>query len=263
MTYKKSDVNNAIRCQKYAEKFRKHEDEQVQKAYRQKKKEVSQRSRDKTQKQLSQKSIWIQQQALKDKRAEQNARQKKCRALRKQRDLEESMRELPQKTPTGFPTEMAFYKATSKAKAALPKSPRKIITVCRRLITDIPGLMQKLASEEEVVHEVPQDVKHIHDFYERDDISYQAPGRKDCRKIGGELVQVRYLYTNIKETHALYEIEFPDNKCGKTKFGLNKPEHVLLPSDTPHSVCCCETHQNMIHAFESLHNCNMDTIEIY
>ena len=98
----------------------------------------------------------------------------------------------------------------------------------------------------------------VHNFYERNDISRQAPGRRDVITVRegkgkkGKKIQARHL-TSILETHALFCKEYPDVKVGKSKFAELRPKHVQLSSKLPHNVCLCKYHENFIMAINALH----------
>jgi hypothetical protein len=94
-------------------------------------------------------------------------------------------------------------------------------------------------------------------FYERDDISRQAPGRKDVVTIRSEngektKVQARHLTTTINEVYAMFKESNPDIKIGRSKFSELRPKHVLLSSQLPRNVCLCKYHENFIMAVNTL-----------
>ncbi|CAB3977243.1 Hypothetical predicted protein [Paramuricea clavata] len=100
-------------------------------------------------------------------------------------------------------------------------------------------------------------VELVKTFYQRDDISRQAPGRKDVINVqdkNGQKVsyQTRHLTSSVMETYALFCKEYP-NKIGKSKFAELRPKHVLLSSKLPHNVCLCKYHENFINAVNILH----------
>ena len=98
----------------------------------------------------------------------------------------------------------------------------------------------------------------VQSFYLRDDISRQAPGRKDVVTVhdgDGEKTkcQARHLTSSVAEVHALYREEFPQIKIGKSKFAELCPQHVLLRSKLTHNLCLCSYHENFITANNALH----------
>lgn len=85
------------------------------------------------------------------------------------------------------------------------------------------------------------------EFYSRDVISRQAPGMKNCKKVDGEKIQKRYLFSNINETYELYKIEHGESHpIGRTKFAELKPANVLPLNDMPQNVCVCAIHENVM-----------------
>ncbi len=75
----------------------------------------------------------------------------------------------------------------------------------------------------------------VQQFYERDDVSRQSPGRKDVVTVWDEngvkmKKQKRHLTSSILETYALFKNENEGVKVGKSKFAELRPKHVLLSS---------------------------------
>ena len=105
---------------------------------------------------------------------------------------------------------------------------------------------------------VSDEIKNlVKQFYEREDISRLAPGRKDVviiRNSQGEKskVQARHLTTTIKEVHATFKEENLAIKIGRSKFVELRPNHVLLSSKLPRNVCLCKYHENFILATNEL-----------
>ena len=95
------------------------------------------------------------------------------------------------------------------------------------------------------------------EFYQCEDISRQAPGRKDITSVRmadgmKTKLQTRHLTSSIKETHTIFQDEYPDAKVGKSKFAILRP-HVLLSNKLPHNVCLSKSHENLIAATDALH----------
>ena len=97
-------------------------------------------------------------------------------------------------------------------------------------------------------------VSAIRQFYQRDDISRQAPGRKDAvtmrdkHETDGSItkIQLWHLTSSVAENYALFCSEYPDLKVGRTKFYELRPSHLLLSSKLPHNVCLCREHKHFI-----------------
>ena len=95
-------------------------------------------------------------------------------------------------------------------------------------------------------------------FYVRDDISRQAPGRKDCVTVregsNKSIWQKRHMYTTLSEAHELLLKEYPHLKVGRSSFAKLRPPRVLLSSDTPANVCICQKHANVQFLLEKIPN---------
>ena len=212
-----------------------------------------------------------QQQRLKaDRREAQRKRTAKCRNLKVEKSVIHDS--------ASFKSTSAFSKALSRARKALepalPKTPKRKSAVFRRLFTEIGD--PQPSNSTATVPESQQNQKGLSEatvlmvkaFYERDDISRQAPGRKDSKKILQEdgtryQVQVRHLTFSILEAYALFKEEYPNVKIGKSKFADLRPKHVLLQNKLPHNVCLCRYHENFILAVNALHKAYPGNIPNY
>ncbi|XP_030827949.1 uncharacterized protein LOC115928135 [Strongylocentrotus purpuratus] len=166
-----------------------------------------------------------------------------------------------------FKSAMALAKATARAHRimdrVLPDTPKRRIVVSRKLYEKEAKQGHELPSASAEKRKtgppkVSEDtVKVIEDFYERDDVSRQAPGRKDVVTIwnadGKKKMQARHLTASIKETYAFFCEIYPEVHVGKSKFAECRPKHVLLSQKLPHNVCLCRYHENAINAFTALH----------
>ena len=93
--------------------------------------------------------------------------------------------------------------------------------------------------------------KCIEQFY--NDISWQAPGRKDrviIRKtVEGEkkktTEQVRYMLMSLREAYHKLKDQYPSLKVGLSKFCDLRHVHVKLFDQLPHQVCVCSYHENV------------------
>ena len=220
--------------------------------------EIAQKSRDKKKDQLAKLSQQRREIVQREQREATRKRVAKCRALKK-----EKWNSVVDSTPP-FSSAVALARATARAKRALskalPKSPRRRKAVHQRLYqievgnsstsptNDSPRRSDALSDET---------VELVKEFYQRDDISRQAPGRKDVinvRDKNGQKVpcQTHHLTSSFMETYALFCKDYP-NKIGKSKFAELRPNHVLLSSKLPHNVCLCKYHENFINAVNALH----------
>ena len=94
----------------------------------------------------------------------------------------------------------------------------------------------------------------VNAFYLCDDITWQAPGRKDRviireKDSEGKKVkrteQTRYMLMSLKEAHVKYIEEHPNNNIGLSKFCEMRPKNVKLFDNIPHHVCVCSYHENV------------------
>lgn len=156
--------------------------------------------------------------------------------------------------PSVYKSRRSLGKAISRAAKSLPFSPRKKKAVVKQL-AEKEGLIKSSAKPRNMTSE--ETAKKVEEFYCRDDISRQAPGRKDYvtvwTKEGKVKLQKRHMYFTIKETHSLFKLEYPDAKIGKSKFAKLKPPNVLHRSETPKDACLCMYHENVMLICDALH----------
>ena len=104
--------------------------------------------------------------------------------------------------------------------------------------------------------------KLVLEFYERDEISRQLPGRKDIVVVveNGEKVlkQKKLLLMNVFEVYQMFKKEYPQVKIGKSKFAVLRPQHVCICLEKDHTVCCCVYHENFSLLLEGLRKLNKD-----
>ena len=165
-----------------------------------------------------------------------------------------SQSDVGQSSTTPYRSSQARGKAVKRAAAALPFSPKKKLCVVETLAKQVglkidasPASTSHLGLSEETR-------KLVLEFYNRNDVSWQAPGRKDRVIIreknadgsrSKQTVQVRYLLMSLKESHQLYSDEHPQNKIGLSKYCELRPHHVKLFDHIPHNVCVCSYHENV------------------
>lgn len=111
----------------------------------------------------------------------------------------------------------------------------------RGILADPSNLHGKTLSEETV--------NAVKLFYEDDEFSRMCPGKKDFLSVkertGRVHKQKRLLLTNIKEMHVEFK-KRTNHKIGLSKFcELRPPWCVTVDSSGMHSVCVCQTHQNL------------------
>uniref|UniRef100_A0A8D9F251 Uncharacterized protein n=1 Tax=Cacopsylla melanoneura TaxID=428564 RepID=A0A8D9F251_9HEMI len=192
------------------------------------------------------------------KRLKDKERQRKSRQRRKGLG-ESSSAFTPYKCP------QTLSKAVKKVTSNLPSTPRRKKAVIEKIVKDYcPQLSKrKLFNNDHTPSskksQEDQDVASlVLKFYERDDISRQAPGRKDVKSIRDktgkkQYVPKRHMILTVLETYQLFKEEYPDVSIKKSKFYCLRPPNVLLSSEMPHNVCVCKYHANVIFLTQALH----------
>ena len=93
-------------------------------------------------------------------------------------------------------------------------------------------------------------IKLIEEFFSRDDISRQMPGKKDCIsiRVNGEkkLLQKRLILFSLREAYALFKTSGANFTVSFSKFCTLRPRYVILPgAPGTHCTCVCTYHQNV------------------
>lgn len=221
--------------------------------YKKKNRAEAKKSRDKKRNDLAKLPKSVQNKVKREIRENVRKRVEKCRA---------KCQGPSSNVTTPFKNNKTLGKAVSRAKRSLPMSPRKKKAVIKKLFeseigqTDTPSSPHITDNSKRIPIETVTLVKQ---FYIQDDVSRQAPGRKDVTTIRNDdgskdKLQTRHLQHSIKELYALFKKQYPHIKIGKSKFAEFRPKHVLLSSKLPHNVCMCKYHENFIMALEALHD---------
>ena len=166
----------------------------------------------------------------------------------------------PMQVKMAFKSRSAYCKAKMRATRALPSSPTKCQAIVRGLAKnilniDIPSSERKAPSALSISEETSRKVEA---FFNNDAISRVMPGKADfiiIRSSDGTKhhVQKRHMIMTLAESYKLFIEDNPNNKIGKSKFAEMRPDHVLLVSQTPHNVCGCIYHSNIILLCEGIH----------
>lgn len=192
---------------------------------------------------------------LKETERKRNYRQRK-------RELQSSLTSDNISSPHGsFSCKQTFGKAMARIKKALPASPRKKVAIVKKLAYDT--LSHKCSNLYKVNRQgtvalTNETKQKVIDFYIRDDISRQAPGKRDYKSIKNpttrerEKVQKRHMVITVKEAFALFAKENPEINIKRSKFYELRPGNVLLTSEMPHNVCICKRHANFNFVVEAL-----------
>ncbi|XP_033625038.1 uncharacterized protein LOC117288334 [Asterias rubens] len=157
-------------------------------------------------------------------------------------------KQLPYRSP------QSLGKAVKRARASLPSSPRKRKVVATAIAKEV--VVNVIMNKPHVAKNYGLDEdtkKKVIEFYLKDDISWQAPGRKDrviirsTDKHGNKMkttLQARYMLMALSEAHKLLCRE-NDISVGLSKFCDLRPKHVKLFDSIPHNVCVCTYHENV------------------
>nr|XP_042913577.1 uncharacterized protein LOC122273608 [Parasteatoda tepidariorum] len=175
-------------------------------------------------------------------------RAKKALKLLKTNDAVCSESSSPSKA---FQSPQSFGKAVSKVKKNLPNSPNKCKAVIKKLAQQIvPNIVQAPLPKSRISKIDVKLEEQVKAFYEKDSISYQAPGTKDfviVRDFEGKKtkVQKKYLCTTLGEAHEMFKNDNPGIKIGRSKFSELRPSHICLRHETPANLCLCIYHENV------------------
>lgn len=153
-------------------------------------------------------------------------------------------------------------KALCKVKKALPCKPEYKETVLRELLKNIntnTSNQQGSNIKNRNIGISDNEQKLVENFFFRDDVSRQAPGKRDVKSLKNstgqkEVFQIQHMVMTIKEAYSLFKEEYPNSVIHISKFYTLRPKYVLLSSQTPHNVCVCRYHANFNYLVESIYN---------
>ena len=153
----------------------------------------------------------------------------------------------PKSTPpllSPYQTPQTIKRAIKKAAQSLPSSPRKKRYIVKRLAKEV-GL--DVASPKKKSKNGLNDnaIAKVKDFYSNNEISWQAPGRKDfvtIRTVNSDgtraktTEQTRYLTVSLKEPYNHFMTINPNIKVGLSKFCDLRPPNIKLFDSIPHNI---------------------------
>ena len=157
-----------------------------------------------------------------------------------------------QSTSTPYRTSQFLGKAVKWAQVSLPSSPRKRGCVIENIAIKA-GLSIANSSPSQKRGLSEETKGAVNAFYFNNDITWQAPGRKDRiiirevnsdGKIEKRTEQTQYMLMSLSEAYAKFE-EHPSHKIGRSKFCELRPKNVKLFDHIPHHVCVCSYHDNV------------------
>lgn len=153
-------------------------------------------------------------------------------------------------------------KAVKKVRLALPGDSLKKKEVLEKVVA-IENVGIKVVQPDKPIrtplNKIPCNiVQQVIDFYQRDDISRQAPGIKDTKSIKNlqtgkrKSIQKRHMVMTVKEALQIFCRENSETKINCSKFMDLRPQHVLPCSEMPHNICVCTYHANITFLLEAV-----------
>ncbi|CAM4986859.1 unnamed protein product [Rotaria socialis] len=169
---------------------------------------------------------------------------------------------------SSFSTKQTKSKALKKIMNVLPVNKKRQIELITKVAEDLKILkIQK--KQERDYQALPTTVKNkVYEFYSRDDISYQAPGKRDSITIKEnglrKKMQKKYLLFTLRELYELFIQENPNAIISLSSFQDLRPDYILYKSSIPHNMCICNYHENIALLIKSLnkHVQGLDTIDL-
>ena len=154
---------------------------------------------------------------------------------------------------TPYRSRQALGKVMKRLQHGLPSSPRKQRFVVEKLAKSV-GVAVCLSSKKNTSAESEERRELVQTFYRSDDISWQAPGRKDriiIREIAEDgntsktTEQVRYMMMSLREAYNKFKEQHSTVTMSLSKFCELRPANVKVFDHLPHQVCLCSYHENV------------------
>ncbi|CAF5172104.1 unnamed protein product, partial [Rotaria magnacalcarata] len=146
-----------------------------------------------------------------------------------------------------------YRKALKRAVHSLPKDTNKRMMVVQHLAQNLNIISKTTRQHTRKQRSLSIELKKlVIQFYQRDDITYQLPGKRDHVTVtddNGEsmTLQKRILLYNIRETYQLFVDEYSNKNVdlSLTSFNELRPVNILINSYMPHHSCLCIYHENV------------------
>ncbi|CAF4475344.1 unnamed protein product, partial [Rotaria sp. Silwood2] len=144
-------------------------------------------------------------------------------------------------------------KALKRAVNSLPKDTNKRIMVVQHLAQNLNIISKTTHQHTRQQRSLSIELKElVIQFYQRDDITYQLPGKRDYVTVTDDngksmTLQKRILLYNIRETYQLFVNEYSNKNVdlSLTSFNELRPVNILIHSYMPHRSCLCIYHENV------------------
>lgn len=182
-------------------------------------------------------------------RLKSKIRQQKCRENKRKRLTNNS-------SVRTFKTHQSFSKSLRKVQSSLPQCDNKKKVIVQHLAEKF-GLLLKSTHQRTSLRLADKLKDDVHNFYIRNDISYQLPGKRDTVVVkqddGSKITyQKRILLNNLRENYELFKEENKDVNLSRSSFAELRPAFVIPKASLAHRNCLCLYHENICLLLKSL-----------
>ncbi|CAF4135314.1 unnamed protein product [Adineta steineri] len=162
--------------------------------------------------------------------------------------------------PSTYKCRQTLGKAVQRTLQSLPKDANKRHHVVHHIAQLLDVIPKPADTHKREQRSLSNELKKtVIQFYNRDDISYQMPGKRDCITVDNDngqriTLQKRILLFSIREAHQLFlaENKHANISLSTTSFGELRPIHVLVQSHMSERNCLCSKHENVNLLLKSL-----------
>jgi hypothetical protein len=170
---------------------------------------------------------------------------------------------LNNKQSSSYKCRQSFGKAIKRVTQSLPKDPSKRVDVIHHIAQVLNVIPKTTHQHKREQRSLPVELKQaVIKFYNRDDISYQMPGKRDCITVKDDhgkriTLQKRILLYSVCETHQLFLAESinTNSSLSITSFRDLRPLNILVQSHMSHRSCLCAHHENVFLLLKPLSKC--------
>lgn len=155
-----------------------------------------------------------------------------------------------------FKTHQSFSKSLKKVNSSLPQCDNKKKVIVQHLAEKF-GLLLKSTHQRTSLRLADKLKDDIHNFYVRNDISYQLPGKRDTVVVkdddGNKVTyQKRILLNNLRENYEFFKEENKNVNLSRSSFAELRPVFVIPKAALAHRNCLCLYHENICLLLKSL-----------
>ncbi|CAF1401516.1 unnamed protein product [Didymodactylos carnosus] len=161
--------------------------------------------------------------------------------------------------PSAFKSRQSFGKCLKTVNSTLPKCDKKKKIIVQHLAQKF-GLIPKPTHHRTSVQLSEKLKKDIYNFYVRDDVSYQLPGKRDTIVVKDDdgqktTYQKRILINNFRENYELFKVENKNVDLSHSAFADLRRPFVVSKAALARRVCVCVYHANGDLFLKSLDKC--------